>query len=269
MSAMYRLDRVVTGFACAVALWSSGASAQGSSHPKAPATAASGIAGVKHVGIPVRDQDRALAFYTDVLGFVVAVDESMGPGPRWVELAIPGSPTRVLLLAGPDVEDRIGAFTNIVFVSRDVAVSYDTMRARGVTFDVPPTALPGGGTNAVFRDPDGNTFALASPDAPETPVPSGEWSATMWEANGQGFPFVAEIATGPGGATITFVIRGERFPTTDVQLSSADLRFMWDVNPGPLVACALERQPGGAFEGTCVDQEEGDSKRLTLHPPGS
>ena len=56
------------------------------------------IKGIKFVNIPVADQSRALAFYTEKLGFTVATNQPMGPGgQRWIELKIPGADTRVSL----------------------------------------------------------------------------------------------------------------------------------------------------------------------------
>ena len=66
------------------------------------------ITQIKFVGVPVGDQDRALAFYTDKLGFEVATDQPMGPGQRWIELRIANSPTRLVLFTPPGHEDRIG-----------------------------------------------------------------------------------------------------------------------------------------------------------------
>ena len=69
------------------------------------------IKGVKFVNIPVADQARALAFYTEKLGFTVATNQPMAPdGPRWIELKIPGAETRVSLFTPPGHEDRVGTF---------------------------------------------------------------------------------------------------------------------------------------------------------------
>ncbi len=43
------------------------------------------------MSVPVRDQDAALRFYTEKLGFKVATDQPMGDGKRWIELLIPGA----------------------------------------------------------------------------------------------------------------------------------------------------------------------------------
>lgn len=44
---------------------------------------------IKFTSIPVRDQDRALQFYVDRLGFILVTDQPMGPGQRWIELRPP------------------------------------------------------------------------------------------------------------------------------------------------------------------------------------
>jgi catechol 2,3-dioxygenase-like lactoylglutathione lyase family enzyme len=67
------------------------------------------IRGVKFVSIPTRDQDRALDFWTQKVGFQVATDQPFGGGQRWIELRIPGADTRFVLFTPPGHEDRIGA----------------------------------------------------------------------------------------------------------------------------------------------------------------
>jgi catechol 2,3-dioxygenase-like lactoylglutathione lyase family enzyme len=54
------------------------------------------IKGIKFASIPVRDQDRALAFWRDQIGLAVATDQPMGK-QRWIELRIPGADTRLVL----------------------------------------------------------------------------------------------------------------------------------------------------------------------------
>jgi len=119
------------------------------------------IRGLKFTSIPVRDQDRALAFYTEKLGFAVATDSPMGPGQRWIELRIPGAETRLVLFTPPGHEDRIGTFQAMSFWSADVERTYQELSARGVTFDQPPKKEPWG-TSAIFRDSEGNQFVLGT-----------------------------------------------------------------------------------------------------------
>jgi predicted enzyme related to lactoylglutathione lyase len=119
------------------------------------------ISMVKFVGIPVSDQDRALKFYTEQLGFVVATDQPMGPGQRWIELRIAHSPTRVVLFTPDGQQDRIGTFFNGSLGCDNVEATYRQLSGRGVEFTEAPTSQPWG-TFAKFRDPDGNTFVLSS-----------------------------------------------------------------------------------------------------------
>jgi predicted enzyme related to lactoylglutathione lyase len=116
---------------------------------------------LKFVGIPVSDQERALAFYTNQLGFSVATDQPMGPGKRWIELRIAHSATRVVLFTPEGHEDRIGTFFNGSLACDNVEATYRQLSERGVEFVEPPTAQPWG-TFAKFRDPDGNIFVLSS-----------------------------------------------------------------------------------------------------------
>jgi predicted enzyme related to lactoylglutathione lyase len=116
---------------------------------------------VKFVGVPVRDQDAALAFWTEKVGLRVATDQPMGPGQRWIELAIPGAETRITLFTPPGQEDRVGTFFNGSFACDDVEHTWRQMSARGVEFVKPPTKEPWG-TSAIFRDPEGNSFVLSS-----------------------------------------------------------------------------------------------------------
>jgi catechol 2,3-dioxygenase-like lactoylglutathione lyase family enzyme len=119
------------------------------------------IKGLKFASIPVRDQDRALEFYTNALGFRVATDSPMGPGMRWIELRIPGADTRVVLFTVPGQEDRIGTFTGMSFWCDDVEATYAELIAKGVTFRAPPKKEEWG-TSAIIRDPDGNELVLSS-----------------------------------------------------------------------------------------------------------
>jgi predicted enzyme related to lactoylglutathione lyase len=115
---------------------------------------------VKFVGIHVRDQDRALAFWTQQVGFRVATDQPMGEGgQRWIELKIPGAQTGVVLFTPDGQEGNIGTFHNLSFAVDDVEKTYRELSERGVEFTQPPKKEEWG-TSAVFKDPDGNLFVL-------------------------------------------------------------------------------------------------------------
>lgn len=119
------------------------------------------IKGIKFASIPVRDQDRALEFYTKKLGFSVATDQPFNDKQRWIELRIPGAETRLVLFTPDGHEDRIGSFQAIAFYSNDVKKTYDELTSKGVEFTGPPQ-IAEWGSSAVFKDPDGNQFALSS-----------------------------------------------------------------------------------------------------------
>lgn len=119
------------------------------------------ITHLKFASIPTRDQDAAVQFWTEKVGFRVLTDQPMGPGKRWIELGIPGADTRVVLFTPDGHEDRIGSFFNGSFGCDDVDYTYKQMTDRGVEFASAPQKQPWG-TFATFRDPDGNTFVLSS-----------------------------------------------------------------------------------------------------------
>ena len=120
------------------------------------------IKGIKFASIPVKDQDKALKFYTTALGFGIVTDQPMGPGQqRWLELRIPGAETRVVLFTADGHEDRIGTFQGISFFTDDVQRTYEEMKKRGVEFSEGPTKQEWG-TYAIFKDVDGNQFVLGS-----------------------------------------------------------------------------------------------------------
>jgi catechol 2,3-dioxygenase-like lactoylglutathione lyase family enzyme len=116
---------------------------------------------IKFVGIPTRDQDRALEFWIERIGLRVLTDSPMGEGQRWIELQIPGAETGLVLFTPEGHEDRIGTFFNGSFETADVQAAYRELSARGVVFDGEPKKEPWG-VFATFRDPDGNQFLLSS-----------------------------------------------------------------------------------------------------------
>ena len=116
---------------------------------------------VKFVGIHVRDQEKALQFWTRKVGLQVSTDQEMGEGRRWIELKIPGAQTGLVLFTPPGQEDRIGSFHNLSFEVDDVEREYQELSSKGVEFSQPPKK-ESWGTSAIFRDPDGNSFVMSS-----------------------------------------------------------------------------------------------------------
>lgn len=112
------------------------------------------------VGINVADQDRAVDFYVNTLGFRLLQDTPMGDdGSRWIEVAPEGAQTPLVLYSPPGQEDRIGTFSNVVFACDDIQTTHGELAARGVEFTAMPTEQPWG-MWAQFKDPDGNEFGL-------------------------------------------------------------------------------------------------------------
>lgn len=118
------------------------------------------IKGIKFGSVPVSNQDRALAFYTEKLGFTILTDQPFGE-QRWIELGIPGAETAVVLFTPDEHKNRIGTFSHISFFCDNVERTYEELSKRGVEFDGPPQKMPWG-TFAKFKDPDGNGFVLSS-----------------------------------------------------------------------------------------------------------
>jgi predicted enzyme related to lactoylglutathione lyase len=116
---------------------------------------------IKFVSIPTSDQDRAVSFYTEKLGFKVMTDQQFDEKQRWIELMINGSDTRFVLFTPDGQEDRIGSFFNGAFACDNVEKTYDELKQRGVEFLGEPKKEPWG-TFVIFKDPDGNQFVMGS-----------------------------------------------------------------------------------------------------------
>lgn len=127
--------------------------------------------GVGVVGIYVRDQDEALTFYVDKLGFRVHTD-ARGGEYRWLTVQHPEQPSFQLglFVPGPPVHDEAtaqalravvakGAMPPLVLVVDDCRAAYDRLRARGVEFTQEPTERFGT-VDAGFRDPSGNGWKM-------------------------------------------------------------------------------------------------------------
>jgi lactoylglutathione lyase len=115
-----------------------------------------GITGVRTVGIPVRDQKRALEFYTEMLGLEKRLDTAYGR-ERWIEVAPRDSTTTLALVRGPD-QIRIGIDTQIRLTTEDAAATHAHLRARGVDVDEEILRYPV--PMFTLRDPDGNRVVI-------------------------------------------------------------------------------------------------------------
>src|SRR5277367_2583002 len=93
------------------------------------------IIGVKFVSVPTSDQDRALEFYTQKLGFRLITDQPFGGGQRWIELGIGNADTRFVLFTPPGEDARIGGRFNGALACDDVEATHRQLSARGVAFE--------------------------------------------------------------------------------------------------------------------------------------
>jgi len=116
------------------------------------------IADVRTIAINVANQDDAVGFYVDTLGFEKRLDAPISPTIRWLEVAPPGAGTSIALQVRDDTAS-VGADTGIRFTVPDAEAEHAAMRQRGVTVGellrwdgVPPMYS--------FEDPDGNRFYI-------------------------------------------------------------------------------------------------------------
>lgn len=136
---------------------------------------------VRHIGIVVRDLERSLAFYRDLLGleivremdergpFLDAILGLNGARVRTVKLAAPGDGVQIELLAftepapqigGPPTLTRVGP-THVAFTVTDIDGLHQRMAAAGTRFTTKPQTSPDGHAKVTFcHDPDGTALEL-------------------------------------------------------------------------------------------------------------
>lgn len=129
----------------------------------ATASTTSRIDGIHTIGVPVTDQDRALEFYSGLLGFDVRVDAPLPQlGGRWIEVAPPGGGISVALIPASD-HNPVGREVGIRFTTRDAVDLHRALTAADVTVGELLT-WPGVPPMFTFRDPDGNGFEIIQHD---------------------------------------------------------------------------------------------------------
>ena len=124
---------------------------------------------IKLASVPIEDYDKALKFYTEVLGFQTKRDIPLGEGARWITVVSPEEPDGTELLLEPNadypamktlrealVRDGI-PFT--AFLVGDVQMEYERMKDLGVEFTMEPTNM-GMTSAAVFDDTCGNLIQI-------------------------------------------------------------------------------------------------------------
>jgi predicted enzyme related to lactoylglutathione lyase len=122
---------------------------------------------IKLTSMYVDDQEQALRFYTDVLGFVKKADVSQGPF-RWLTVASPeepdGTELQLALNDNPAAKTYQQALFQqgqpaAMFYTNDVQADYERIKARGAEFTMPPTQVTGS-TIAMVNDTCGNLIQL-------------------------------------------------------------------------------------------------------------
>jgi predicted enzyme related to lactoylglutathione lyase len=126
---------------------------------------------IKVTNIYVDDQDKALRFYTDVLGFVKRADVTQGPY-RWLTVASPEEPDGTELELAPNDNPAAQAYQRALieqgqraamFYVDDVQREYERMKALGADFTMPPTKVTGS-TIAILNDTCGNLIQITALD---------------------------------------------------------------------------------------------------------
>lgn len=117
----------------------------------------------------VDDQNKALKFYTEVLGFVKKIDAPMGPDARWLTVTSPDGVEGVELLLEPMGLPAAVTFQKALFEagipctsfgSNDIQKECEKLKALGVVFRTEPIKMEYGGTDAMFEDTCGNLINL-------------------------------------------------------------------------------------------------------------
>lgn len=116
------------------------------------------ISSVRTVGVPVRDQDGALEFYTRVLGLDKRLDVSLGNGGRWIEVAPGATGTSIALVPAKDGAPA-GVETGIRLAVADADDLHSYLLKNSVDAD-DVLRWPGVPPMFAFRDPDGNGLEI-------------------------------------------------------------------------------------------------------------
>ncbi len=120
---------------------------------------------IHSVVVVVPDQDEALAFYTEILGWEKREDNQMSPDYRFLVVGPPGGGAGICL--GPEhIHGRSApgadnaTDTDIYLNTDDLQADFERWSAAGVRFDEEPAPMPWGGLGARFTDPFGNRFFI-------------------------------------------------------------------------------------------------------------
>jgi predicted enzyme related to lactoylglutathione lyase len=120
-----------------------------------------GINKVATVIVPVADQDRAVAFYCDTLGFEPRVDVPFGGGYRWIEVGLPDESTTIALAPPREGAENGNRETGISLQTDDIDGYHARLKEAGADVDAEVQRI-GGPVPPMFwlRDPEGNTLMV-------------------------------------------------------------------------------------------------------------
>ena len=129
---------------------------------------------ITHVPIVVSDQDRALKFYTEVVGLEKRADYGLPGKGRWLTVGVKGQDIELILFQGkytvdpraPPGADSGG--NHWVFLTNDCRKDFEVLASRGVKFKDSAPVESNYGITAYFTDPDGNHISLLQPAAPSS-----------------------------------------------------------------------------------------------------
>ena len=118
------------------------------------------ITRVHSTTVTVSDQDKALDFYVNTLGWKTSIDNPMGPEMRFLTVAPGDGATELVLGLASWTGREVGGETGITLVSDDIEADYQRLSGKGVRFKGPVEQMPWGQKAVWFFDPDGNEFFL-------------------------------------------------------------------------------------------------------------
>jgi predicted enzyme related to lactoylglutathione lyase len=114
---------------------------------------------VVYVALLVSDQDKALDFYTNVIGLEKRLDSPTPAGPRFLTVGVKGQDFELVLWPGTPARAELGSAVYTIEVD-DIRIAFETLKSRGVTFEPPEILEFPWGSVARFQDPDGNRLQV-------------------------------------------------------------------------------------------------------------
>jgi predicted enzyme related to lactoylglutathione lyase len=134
---------------------------------------------VESVSVPVSDQEQAKKFYVNTLGFELLVDYTWREGMLWSEVAPQNSATSLMLVTWSACM-LPSMYRVIVLATEDIQAIHEELVTKGIDFELPPTETPRG-TQAMFRDPDGNALLLWEHAVPRAEDAASEESVIRYQ----------------------------------------------------------------------------------------